>query len=124
MKVNEMVFFDRLKNIKKRLDDAYMYDRLVQYPKKMTLELYRSQSSRFFQALEAVGEARDDLDLLLSLTMEDPQHIALQGQHSLKKDALYELLDINKPMPRPPIGAVTVSLVGHPVAVEAEEAEG
>lgn len=117
MKVNEMVFFDMLRNIKKGLDDAYMHVLIPTAPVK-TIEDHKSEIRRYWDAMKAVKEAKDDLDLLLSLTMEDPQHIAQQGQHSLKKDALYQLLNINKPMPRPPIGTV----MGHPVAVEKEEA--
>jgi hypothetical protein len=69
--------------------------------------------------MEAVKEAKDDLDLLLSLTMEDPQHIALQGQHNLKKPELYQLLGINKPMPRAPVGVAKA----YPVAVKKKEAD-
>ena len=60
--------------------------------------------------------------MLLSLVMEDPQHIALQGQHNLKKDELYELLGINRPMSGPPIGAAKGYAV-KAVKAETEEEE-
>ena len=118
MKVNEMVFFDMLRLIHKRLDDAYMHVIIPAAPMK-TIEDHKRKIRRFWGSFEAIIEAKDDLELLLSLVMEDPQHIALQGQHTLKKDELYKLLGINKPMPGPPIGAAK----GYPVAVKAEEEE-
>lgn len=118
MKVNEMVFFDMLRLIHKRLDDAYMHIIIPAAPMK-TIEDHKGRISRLWDSMKAVIEAKDDLELLLSLVMEDPQHIALQGQHTLKKDELYQLLSINKPMPGPPIGAAK----GYPVAVKTEPEE-
>ena len=116
MKVNEMVFFDMLKNIKKRLDDAHIHAFGSAIAPLKTIADHKRRINRSYESFDAVKEARDDLDLLLSLTMEDPQHIARQGQHNLKKDSLYQLLGVNKPMPRAPIGLAK----GHPVAVEEE----
>ena len=113
-----MVFFDRLKNIKKRLDDAYIHGITPITPMK-TIADFKTQIGRLGKSMKAINEARDDIELLLSLTMEDPQHIALQGQHSLKKDALYQLLDITKPTPRAPIGVTKL----RPMVVEKKEAE-
>ena len=122
MKVNEMVFFDRLRIIHKRLDDAYMHILMPMYPMK-TIKDYKSRIDRFWESIAAVREAKEDLEMLLSLVMEDPQHIALQGQHNLKKDELYKLLGINKPMPGSPIGAA-MAQVGKPMKPEEEEEEG
>ncbi len=122
MKVNEMVFFDRLRLIHKRLDDAYMHVLMPIVPMK-TIEHHKRRINRFWESMTAVREAKEDLEMLLSLVMEDPQHIALQCQHNLKKDDLYQLLGVNKPMPRPPIGTA----LGQPgkavraVPVEKEE---
>ncbi len=119
MKVNEMVFFDRLRLIHKRLDEAYMHILTPISPMK-TIEDHKWRISRFWESIKAVREAKDDLELLLSLVMDDPQQTALQGQHTLKKDELYQLLGINKPMPGIPIGTA----IGHPgKAMKAEPEE-
>ncbi len=119
MKVNEMVFFDRLRLIHKRLDEAYMHV-LTPISQMKTIEDHKWRISRFWDSMTAFREAKEDLEMLLSLVMEDPQHIALQGQHNLKKDELYQLLGINKPMPRIPIGTA----MGHPgKAMKAETEE-
>lgn len=122
MKVNEMVFFDRLRIIHKRLDDAYMHVIMPIAPMK-TIEHHKQRINRFWESITAVKEAKEDLEMLLSLVMEDPQHIALQGQHNLKKDDLYQLLGINKPMPRPPIGITKAYPVKSVKAVPVEQEE-
>lgn len=114
MKVNEMVFFDRLRLIHQRLHDAYMHVYGSTYAQLKTIADHKSYINTLWDAMEAVKEAEDDLDLLLSLTMEDPQHTALQGQHNLKKPELYSLLGINRPMPRAPVGVAKA----YPVVAE------
>ncbi|MBA7595645.1 hypothetical protein ES703_02610 [subsurface metagenome] len=122
MDVNEMVFFDALRNIKKRLAEAYSYVILPSVPSK-TIEDYTRAATRHWNYLEAVREAEKDLETLLALVTEDPREIALQCVHALKKDELYKTLDITKPMEGSPIGVVHLGQPVYRLAKKPEEDE-
>lgn len=119
MKVNEMVFFDALRNIEKRLDKAYMHAILPMAPLK-TIEDYKRKASTYRDSLKAVREAQEDLELLLTLVTEDPRSVSLQCLHALSKANAYKILEITPPMSGSPIGVA----VGQPVAVKKAEEEG
>ena len=124
MKVNEMVFFDALKNIGKRLDEAYMHAIIPMYPAK-TVEDYKKRISIIWESLDAVKEAKEDFALLLTLVTEDPREVELFSQYALKKTEYYEMIGVYPPMQGSPIGVAT----GQPVALklaedEEKEAEG
>lgn len=122
MKVNEMVFFDALRNIQKRLDDAYMHAMLPMSPSK-TVEDYQRKGSKYLASLEAVREAKKDLELLLTLVAEDVGELLLHGMHAQSKATLYEMMDIHPPMQGSPIGtAVAQPLALKPVEDEEKEA--
>ncbi len=124
MKVNEMVFFDALRNIGKRLDEAYMHAIMPMYPLK-TVEDYKKRNSIFWESIDAVKEAKEDLELLLTLVTEDVGELVLHGMHARSKAVLYEMMDIHPPMQGSPIGAAVAQPVAlKPVEDEEKKAEG
>lgn len=118
MKVNEMVFFDALRNIEKRLDKAYMHIIIPMSPSK-TIEDYKRRTKRFWDSMEAVREAQKDLELLLTLVTENPWDVGLQCAHARSKANAYKILEINPPMSGSPIGVAVMQ----PVAVKKTEGE-
>ena len=118
MKVNEMVFFDALRNIEKRLGKAYFHATLPMSPIKAG-EDCKKRLNKHWDSLDAVKEAQEDLELLLTLIAEDPREIALQSLYARNKAELYKILEVNPPMTGSPIGIA----VGQPVTVKKSEDE-
>lgn len=113
-----MVFLDALRNIKKRLDAAYWHAIMPMFPLK-TVEDYKKRVSIQGDSLDVVKEAKEDLELLLTLVTEDVGELVLHGMHARSKAVLYEMMDIHPPMQGSPIGAA----VAQPVALKPVEEE-